>query len=91
MPEYELNLLSALRLACKNNPDLFAVAIQYMQAGVTDKINEWREHALQMEKLAVGFAALDNPRMTPSMKEWAERMVGNVRKECKFFNLEEKE
>ena len=87
MNEKELILLEELKQACAKNPKLFSSAVLYMQAGIEDAIQKYKQHALQMEKLAVGFSALENKRMTPSMREHAEKMVAAVRDTTIFFDL----
>ena len=89
MKDHELQLLSALRMAVKDNPDLFSQAIMYMQDGVNQRIQEYKEHALQMEKLAMAFKASESMKQTTKTKEWIDKLITSVSQEGKFFNLKD--
>jgi hypothetical protein len=83
----ETILMHKLRYAVKNNPELFSQAVIYMQDGVTEAINEAKEHAMQMEKLAFAFHAANSQRHTAETKAWVDRMVSSVKGTMKYFPL----
>ena len=89
MNEQDLKLLLSLREAVKDNPDLFSQAILYMQDGVNQRIQEYKEHALQMEKLAMAFKASESMKQTSKTKEWIDKLITSVSEDSKFFNLKE--
>lgn len=86
----ELILMNNLRSAVKHNPELFSQAVIYMQDGVTQAINEAKEHAMQMEKLAFAFHAANSNRHTTETKAWVDRMVLAVKDTMKYFPLGDK-
>ena len=47
--EKKITLLHNLKSVCKEDPNFFTEAINYMQAGVNEKLEEYRTHALKME------------------------------------------
>lgn len=87
MTEQDLILLTTLRAAVKRNPELFAQAVMFMQDGVTQAIDEAKNHAMQMEKLAFAFHAANSQRHTTQTKEWVDSMITSVKQDMKYFPL----
>jgi len=74
--EDKMILLANLGDACREDPNFFSEAIEYMQRGVNSKIDELNEKVVKMECIAVAMHSKANEaRHTKESKKWVDGII----------------
>jgi hypothetical protein len=78
-------LIQQLRSAVKNNPNLFSEAVLIMQYGINESIQDYKNQAMNMEKLALAYGVASTMKHTAKTKEWVDSLINSVEKDAIFF------
>ena len=57
-----------------------------MQAGVNESIQEYKNQAMNMEKLALAYGVASTMKHTEKTKEWVNSLINSVERDAIFFN-----